>query len=129
MRKQTQVELAFSDGYRLGIDPSIRISGDLKGSTGCTLIGPKGTVELAEGAINDLRHLHISEKEAAEWGVKHDDIISVRVEGPTPVTFHNIHVRVEPGFRLNVHLDTDEGNAVSLPKTGGVGRLVREEVE
>lgn len=125
-RKQTQVELAATDGFAIGVKPTIRLSGNLAGSAGgVTLTGPKGVVALAEGVINDIRHLHISDKEAEQWGVQQGEKISVRIESETPVTFHDIHVRVHPMFRLNVHLDTDEGNAASLGKDGGKGRLVK----
>lgn len=124
-RKQTQVELASTDGHVIGVKPSVRLSGDLAGSTGgVTLVGPAGEVALNEGVINDIRHLHISDDEAAALGVKQGDKISVRIDSETPVTFHDVHVRVHPSFRMNVHLDTDEGNAASLGKDGGQGRVV-----
>lgn len=123
-RKQTQVELAFSDGFKLGIQTPIRISGDLAGSGACELIGPKGSVELAEGVINDQRHLHVSDKEAASLGLKMGDVISVRVPGATPITVHDVAVRVHPSFRMNIHLDTDEANAASLSEQGAAGSIV-----
>src|SRR5688572_15223045 len=122
-RKQSQVELAFSDGYRLGIMTPVRISGDLAGTSPCELIGPKGSVELAEGVINDERHLHCSDKEAEAVGLKHGDLISVRVPGATPITVHNVAVRVHPTFRMNIHLDTDEANAASLREQGAAGTI------
>jgi propanediol utilization protein len=122
-RKQTQVELAWSDGRRIGIETMVRISGDLAGTRGCELIGPLGSVELAEGVINDQRHLHASTQEAKALGLKHGDVISVRVPGRTPVTVHNVAVRVHPTFRLNIHLDTDEANAASLDDQGLAGQI------
>jgi len=122
-RKQTQVELAFSDGFRLGLATPVRISGDLAGSAPCELIGPKGSVELSEGVINDQRHLHASDKEAEALGLKHGDIVSVRVPGETPLTVHDVAVRVHPTFRLNIHLDTDEANAASLSAQGATGEI------
>jgi putative phosphotransacetylase len=123
-RTRTQVELAFSDGFRLGLETPVRVSGDLAGSGKCELVGPKGSVELEEGVINDQRHLHVSDKEAAALGLKHGDVISVRVPGATPITVHDVAVRVHPSFRMNVHLDTDEANAASLAEQGAVGRIV-----
>ena len=123
-RKQTQVELAFSDGFRLGIETPVRVSGDLAGSGKCELVGPKGSVELSEGVINDERHLHISDKEAGPLGLKTGDLISVRVPGETPITVHNVAVRVHPSFRMNIHLDTDEANAASLSMQGAIGEIV-----
>lgn len=123
-RKRTQVELAFSDGFKLGIETPVRISGDLDGSGRCELIGPKGSVELDEGVINDQRHLHISEKEAAGYGLKDGDVISVRVNSETPITFHQVAVRAHPSFRMNIHLDTDEANAAGLHEQGSIGTIV-----
>jgi putative phosphotransacetylase len=123
-RKQTQVELACSDGFKLGIDTPLRISGDLSGTGSCELIGPKGSVELSEGVINDQRHLHLSDKEADARGLKHGDVISVRVPGGSPITVHQVAVRVHPSFRLNIHLDTDEANAASLTEQGLAGSII-----
>ncbi len=123
-RRQTQVELAFSDGFKLGIEMPVRVSGDLAGTGRCELIGPKGSVGLTEGVINDERHLHASEQEAEALGLKHGDVISVRVPGETPITVHQVAVRVHPSFRLNIHLDTDEANAASLSEQGRFGTIV-----
>ncbi len=123
-RKQSQVELAFSDGYRLGIMTPVRISGDLAGTAACELIGPKGAVELSEGVINDERHLHCSDQEADTLGLKNGDLISVRIPGATPITVHNVAVRVHPSFRMNIHLDTDEANAASLSTQGATGEII-----
>ncbi|MFA5853928.1 MAG: phosphate propanoyltransferase [Patescibacteria group bacterium] len=123
-RKQSQVELAFSDGFKLGIETPVRVSGDLAGTGKCELIGPKGSVELSEGVINDARHLHISDKEAEALGLKNGDVLSVRVPGDTPITVHDVAVRVHPSFRMNIHLDTDEANAASLSAQGAIGKIV-----
>lgn len=123
-RKQTQVELAFSDGFKLGIETPVRVSGDLAGTGKCELIGPKGSVELSEGVINDARHLHVSDKEAEELRLKNGDTISVRLPGETPITVHAVAVRVHPSFRMNIHLDTDEANAASLSAQGETGEIV-----
>ena len=125
VRKQSQVELAFSDGFRIGVDTPVRVSGDLKASGGgVTLIGPKGQVELKEGVINDERHLHCSGLEAAAMGLQNGDMISVRVPGATPITVHNVVVRVHPSFVANIHLDTDEANAASLTMQGTMGEII-----
>lgn len=123
-RKETQVELAFSDGFKLGIETPVRVSGDLSGSGKCELIGPKGAVELSEGVINDARHLHISDTEATALGLKQGDVLSVRLPGATPITVHDVAVRVHPSFRMNIHLDTDEANAASLSAQGMAGTIV-----
>ncbi len=126
-RPKTQVEFAYSDGFKIGIDVPMRESGKLDGTPGCTLIGPRGQLELKEGVIDPQRHLHISDTEAAERGLQKGDIISLYIPGQQAATYHNFIVRVHPTFRMNIHLDTDEGNACSLPTFGSKGRIVRVE--
>lgn len=125
VRKQTQVELAWSDGRKIGADTPVRVSGDLAGSAGhVTLVGPAGMVELKEGVINDERHLHCSDTEAAALGLKTGDMIDVAIPGATPIIARQVIVRSHPSFRLNVHLDTDEANAASLTEQGALGEIV-----
>lgn len=125
-RKQTQVEFAFSDGFRMGIEVPVKESGHLGGSAGCTLIGPKGEVELKEGVINPQRHLHIRDTEAEERGLEHHDILTVHIEhGKTSLSYFEMIVRVHPTFRMNIHLDTDEGNACSIPMHGTQAKIVK----
>lgn len=123
VRKQTQVEFSRTDCFMTGIPPALRISGDLTGTPGCTIIGPKGTVAVSEGVIVPLRHIHIRDTEAAERGLKSGDRVTVKVPGDRGVTFHEVHVRVDPSFRLAMHLDTDEGNAVWAAMQGGTGEI------
>jgi len=125
VRKQTQVELAWSDGRKIGAATPVRVSGDLAGSAGAvTLVGPKGVVDLKEGVINDERHLHCSDTEATALGLKTGDMIDVSIPGETPIIAREIIVRAHPSFRLNIHLDTDEANAASLTQQGALGEIV-----
>ena len=118
MRKQSQVELAFTDAIMLGFnDLPVRLSGDITGTPGAVIMGPKGVVELKEGVIRAAIHVHMNPTEAAYFGVKQGDMMKLRVGGPSGVTFNNVHVRIDPGSRLNVHMDTDEANACGLHLT------------
>jgi putative phosphotransacetylase len=118
MRKQSQVELAFTDAIMLGFkDIPVRLSGDLKGTPGTVIIGPKGVVELKEGLIRAAIHVHMSPAEAELYGVTQSDRMKLRIGGPAGLTFNNVHVRIAPTSRLNVHMDTDEANACGLHLT------------
>jgi putative phosphotransacetylase len=118
MRKQSQVELAFTDAIMLGFkDIPVRLSGDLKGTPGAVIIGPKGVVELKEGLIRAAIHVHMSPDEAAMYGVAQSDRMKLRIGGPAGLTFNNVHVRIAPTSRLNIHMDTDEANACGLHLT------------
>lgn len=114
MRKQSQIELAFTDAIMLGLDIPIRISGDIKGTPGAVVMGPKGVVELKEGVIRAAVHVHMNPAEAAHFGVKQGDMMKLRVGGAAGLTFDRVAVRIDPASRLNVHMDTDEANACGL---------------
>ncbi len=121
MRKQSQVELAFTDAIMLGFnDLPVRLSGNIKGTPGAVIVGPKGVVELKEGVIRAAIHAHMNPMEAAHFGVKQGDMMKLRIGGPSGVTFNNVHVRIDPASRLNVHMDTDEANACGLHLTKDV---------
>jgi len=114
LRKESQVELSFTDAIQLGIDAPVRISGDTAGTPGVAVIGPKGIVELRQGVIRAAIHVHMNPREASHYGVKQGDRMKLRVAGPAPVVFEGVQVRIDPSSRLNVHMDTDEANACAL---------------
>jgi propanediol utilization protein len=113
-RSASQVELAFTDSISLGIDIPVRESGKVAGSAGCVLVGPKGVVDLKEGVIRAERHVHMGPSDAAFYGVADKDRVKLIVYGGCKTTFENVLVRVGNGLKLEVHLDTDEGNAADL---------------
>ncbi len=118
MRKQSQIELAFTDAIMLGFtDIPVRLSGNIAGTPGAIIIGPKGVVELKEGLIRAAIHVHMNPDEAAHFGVKKGDMMKLRIGGPSGLTFDTVHVRIDPTSRLNVHMDTDEANACGLHLT------------
>lgn len=123
-RPESQVELAFTDGISLGIDMPVRASGDIKGTPGCVLVGPKGVVELKQGVIRAERHVHMGPADAEFYGVKDKDRMSLRVASSCGVIFSDLLVRVGKKIKLEVHLDTDEGNACDIDHATGV-ELVR----
>ena len=102
MRKQSQIELAFTDAISLGIDVPVRLSGSLAGTPGAIIMGPKGSIELKEGIIRAAIHVHMNPAEADFFGVKQGDLMKLRVGGSAGLTFDKVHVRIDPTSRLNV---------------------------
>lgn len=113
-RDLNQVELAYTDAISLGFEIPLRASGDIKGTPGCMLMGPAGFLELPEGVIRAAPHAHMHPDDAAFYGVKAGDFMKLRIGGPAGITFDRMLVRVSPDFKLEVHIDTDEGNACGL---------------
>lgn len=114
-RPHSQVELAFTDSISLGIDAPVRHSGKIEGTPGCVLVGPRGVVELDEGVIRAARHVHMNFRDAQSYGVANGDFLNLRVESPQcSIVFEDLLVRADETSKLEVHLDTDEGNASYL---------------
>ncbi|WP_035600667.1 acetate/propionate family kinase [Haloferula sp. BvORR071] len=113
-RKATQVEIAMTEQFKLGIQPPIRESGDINGTPGCVLEGPAGSVELEKGVICALRHIHMTPADALRYGVKDKSSVRVRVMGDREMVFGDVRVRVDRNFALAMHIDTDEANAANL---------------
>lgn len=114
LRDACQIELAFSDARFLGIDAPVRISGDIAGSAGCYLVGPAGGIELGQGVIRAARHVHMSPAEAAYYGVSEGERMRLAIDSEQPGVLDDVIVRIADNGKLEVHLDTDEGNAVDL---------------
>jgi putative phosphotransacetylase len=113
-RSLNQVELAYTDGIALGYDLPLRSSGDIKGTIGGMLMGPAGFFEMESGIIRALRHVHMSPTDADYYGVKPGDWMKLKIGGDCGITLDRMLCRVDPSFKLEVHIDTDEGNACNL---------------
>ncbi|NLC95422.1 MAG: phosphate propanoyltransferase [Bacilli bacterium] len=113
-RGKTQIEISRTDSFVLGIYPPVRDSGDIKGTPGAKIIGPKGEIEIEEGVIIAARHIHMHPDDAKEFGVKDKDRVRVKVEGERGLIFDNVLVRVRDDFALEMHVDIDEGNAAGI---------------
>ena len=121
-RKETQVEIAMTEQFKLGIQPPIRESGDLANTPGVTLEGPAGATTIPRGVICAQRHIHMSPEDAMKRGLRDKYVVRVRVAGDRELIFGDVVVRVNPNFRLAMHIDTDEGNAASI-RTGMQGYI------
>ena len=125
LRKQSQVEISMTDSFVLKVKPPVRESGSLAGSAPVTIIGPKGVVTLTEGCIIANRHIHMSPADGARFGVKDGDYINVDVSSGTKHTlWYDVQVRVSDKFALEMHVDTDDANAVGI-KNGSVVTMVK----
>jgi putative phosphotransacetylase len=124
-RKASQVELAFTDGISMGIDLPVRASGKIAGTPGCVLVGPAGAIELSEGVIRAERHVHMNFGDAERYGVKDGDRMSLVIKGSCGTVFRDLLVRADATSKLEVHIDTDEGNAADLDHAESV-ELVRQ---
>jgi putative phosphotransacetylase len=113
-RDFNQVELAFTDAITLGFKIPVRNSGDIAGTPGGMLMGPAGYLKMEQGIIRAAPHVHMTPKDAAYYGVENKSFMKLRVGGDLGMTFDNIFVRVDPAFKLEVHIDTDEANACGL---------------
>ena len=122
-RKEAQVEISLTDGRTLGITPPVRLSGDVSGSPGCTLAGPKGDVSISQGVIAAQRHIHMTPEDAARMNVKDKQNVRLQVFTDRPLIFEDVIVRVNKNFATYVHLDYDEANACGF-QNGDLGRIL-----
>jgi acetate kinase len=121
-RKYTQVEIAMTEQFKLGVAPPIRESGDIADTPGCTLESPTGSVKVGRGVICALRHVHMTPEDALRYGVRDKSVVRVRVASDRELVFGDVLVRVAPNFSLAMHIDTDEANAANV-KTGAQGYI------
>jgi len=122
LRDATQVEISATDARALGISAPLRDSGNVSGSAGITIVGPNGAIYLDEGCIVARRHIHMSPADAVQFNVNDKDIVNVCVGGQRGGTISNVLVRVDASFTLEMHIDTDEANALGIT-TGDLAHL------
>lgn len=116
-RKETQVELSATDGLTLGTKLPVRESGAITGTPGIVLMNAGKCLPLAEGVIVAKRHIHMTEQDASELGVKHGEKVQVRVMSEErPLIFADVIIRVSNKFKLAMHIDYDEANACGFYK-------------
>jgi len=125
VRPVTQVEISKYDARTMGVEGVVRASGNIAGTPGCILVGPKGQVELKEGVIVAARHIHMHTDDAPKFGVKDKDVVKVRVGTERAVVFENVVVRVHPEYALDMHIDIEEGNAAGI-NNGDLGEIIKE---
>ena len=124
-RSASQVELSATDARSIGLPIVIKESGDLRGTPGCKIVGPKGSLELQEGVIVAKRHIHATSEDAKKLGVKDKDIVSVKINTPErSLIFGDVVVRVSDSYALAMHIDTDEANASGMV-LGAMGEIVK----
>jgi len=122
-RKESQLEVAMTDTLKLGIQAPVRESGNIEGTPGVRVVGPKGEVEMDKGVIVAARHIHFHTSDAAKWGIADKQVLKVKLNGLRPLTFDDVIARVSDSFALDMHIDTDEGNAAGV-KTGQMAEII-----
>lgn len=114
-RKESQVEVSLTDARVLGLTVPVRESGDIEGTPGIKLIGPKGEVTLAKGLIVAKRHVHMTPSDAEVFNVKNSEVVQIKVKsGDRSLIFDDVVIRVREDFALAMHIDTDEANAAGI---------------
>lgn len=124
-RSKSQVEISATDSFVLKVKPPVRESGKIAGSSPIYIVGPKGVVELDEGCIIANRHIHMSPSDAKCFNVKDGDTVTVDVIGKRRTRWFDVQVRVSPDFNLEMHIDTDDANAVGIGN-GAKVQIVKE---
>lgn len=123
-RSNTQIEISKTDCFQLGIFPPVRDSGDIAGTPGAKIIGPKGEVEITKGVIIAARHIHMHPNDAKEFAVKDNDRVKIKVDGERGLIYDNVLIRVREDFVLEMHVDIDEGNAAAV-QNGQLVELIK----
>jgi putative phosphotransacetylase len=104
----------LTDTFALAVNAPIRVSGDIAGSAGITIIGPAGTIELKQGCVVAKRHVHMTPADAEFLGIKDGEIVRVKTLGIRGLVFDNVVARVRADMALEFHVDIDEANAAGI---------------
>ncbi|TJY43109.1 phosphate propanoyltransferase [Cohnella pontilimi] len=123
VRRATQLEVSRTDAFALGAKPPVRESGNIAGTPGFRIVGPAGEVTVEQGMIVAARHIHFHTSDAGKWGISDKQLLKVRVGGERGVMFENVIARVSDQYALDMHIDTDEGNAAGV-STGEYAEIV-----
>ena len=123
VRPYTQVEISKTDAYKLGLNPPIRNSGDLKDSEAITIVGPSGSVNINEGCIIPTRHIHILPSQVKSYGLEGREKVNVKLNGEKGGIITNVYLKVSDEAFFELHLDTDDANA-HLIKNGDIGEII-----
>lgn len=114
VRSKSQVEILTGDGFKLGVKAPARLSGELTGTPGITVVGPKGSVQLSEGLIVAQRHIHMTPADADVFGVSDGQAVQIEVTGSRGGIFGNVVIRVTDTSALECHIDAEEANAMDI---------------
>lgn len=123
-RKATQVEISKTDAFLLGVEPFLRTSGDIEGTPGVKIVGPKGEIAIEKGVIVPARHIHMHTSEAEKYGIKDREVVWVIANTPRKTIIGDVVIRVDATFALDFHVDTDEANGAWL-NSGDKVRIAR----
>lgn len=124
VRGYTQVEISKTDAFYLGLNPLVKMSGDLDDTPGLTIVGPKGEVDVRQGVILSYRHIHCSPVQAKRYNLEHRQLVKVKVNGQRGMIFNRVMVKIKSGFNYRMHIDTDEANAAGIDDSNNTGEII-----
>lgn len=124
VRKASQIEILAGDCFKLGVKAPVKLSGDLEGTPGVTLVGPKGSVQTKNGVMVAQRHIHMLPSDAERFGVHDGERVCLEVDGERGGILKNTVIRVTDQSGLECHLDMEEANAMGLGSSSTV-RIAR----
>ncbi|MGY4105493.1 ethanolamine utilization phosphate acetyltransferase EutD [Ignavigranum ruoffiae] len=116
VRKNSQVEVSLTDGNTLGLKAPIRMSGDIEGTPGITIVNGNKSITIQEGLIVAKRHIHVKTSDKEKLGVTNGEIVKVKVLGKRPLIFDDVVIRIDDDFATYMHIDFDEANACGSSK-------------